>query len=119
MKPIFLACALIFLCAVAQANSSSGVSKNPKNESNVVAERLASKNINEVVVIAMQLQLECQQLNSQDVCEGVKNILAVLDTRLSLLSETRDTSVSFVKGLMEGVNDANQAVIAQMNGGME
>jgi hypothetical protein len=117
MKSILLACALLFLSAMAQANSSSGASNSPKSESNAVAERLASININEVVVIAMQLQLECQQLNSQDVCEGVKNILAVLNTRLSSLSETRDTSVSFVKGLMEGVNDANQAVIAQLNKG--
>lgn len=114
MKPTLLACALLFLSAVAQANSSSSAIKSPNNQPNAVAERLASKNINEVVVIAMQLQLECQQLNSEDVCEGVKNILAVLNTRLSTLSETHDTSVSFVKGLMEGVNDANQAVIAQM-----
>lgn len=84
------------------------------NESNAVAERLASKDINEVVVIAMQLQLECQQLKSQDVCEGVGNILAVLETRLSSLPADHDNSVFFVKGLIEGVNDANQAVIARL-----
>tara|TARA_R110002124_G_scaffold97838_2_gene243034 strand:+ start:298 stop:651 length:354 start_codon:yes stop_codon:yes gene_type:complete len=111
MKLLLLTCALLFTGGIVPSYAAD---EHQKNESNAVAERLASKDINEVVVIAMQLQLECQELNSRDVCEGVGNILAVLETRLSTLSAEHDNSVFFVKGLMEGVNDANQAVIARL-----
>lgn len=111
MKLLLLTCALLFIGGIVPSYAAD---EHQNNESNAVAERLASKDINEVLVIAMQLQLECQELNSQDVCEGVGNILAVLETRLSTLPADHDNSVFFVKGLMEGVNDANQAVIARL-----
>ncbi|AEP31443.1 hypothetical protein GNIT_3349 [Glaciecola nitratireducens FR1064] len=111
MKLLLLTCALLFIGGIVPSYAAV---EHQNNESNAVAERLASKDINEVVVIAMQLQLECQELNSQDVCEGVGNILAVLETRLSTLPADHDNSVFFLKGLMEGVNDANQAVIARL-----
>jgi len=114
MKLILLTCALLIAACVTQASATSAADEKQNKATNVVAKRLASKDINEVVVIAMQLQLECQQLNSQDVCEGVRNILAVLEERLASLPATHDNSVSFVKGLMEGVNDANQAVVARL-----
>jgi hypothetical protein len=115
MRPILLISALFMVSTMTQASPLVETGDNQNSQHTVVAERLASKNLTEIVVIAMQLQMECQKLNSQDVCGGVKNILAVLDKRLASLPAASDeTSIAFVKGLMEGVNDANQAVIAQL-----
>jgi hypothetical protein len=114
MKSILFAITTCFLSLPLQANPDIESIEKVSGPS-IVSKRLASKSLTEVVVIAMKLQLECQQLNSQDVCEGVKNILNELDSRLAGIPPTdQNTSIAFVKGLMEGVSEANQAVMAHM-----
>ncbi len=120
MKLILLTGALLIACATAQATLTPTLNvttnTNLKNETMVVAKRLAAKNLTEVVVIAMKLQVECQQIKSQDVCEGVRTILAVLDQRVASLPKSSDEgSIAFLKGLMEGVDEANQVVIAKID----
>lgn len=86
------------------------------HELRVIANRLASKTISEVAVIAMKLQIECQQRNNADVCTGVKNILAVLEARIAgLPSSDKNASLAFVQGLIDGVKDANMRSIPSLN----
>lgn len=116
MRCILLAGAVLFACATTQATPiATGHNNLPKGMS-IIADRLASKSLTDIVTIAMKLQLECQQLNSQDVCGGVKSILAVLDARIaSLPTSYDDSSVAFLEGLMEGVNDANLETFGRIN----
>lgn len=116
MKRILLLSTLLISSTMARAIPTITEYDQLPTGMNIVAKRLASKNITEVVVIAMKLQMECQKLNSRDVCEGVKNILTVLDARVtSLPRHDEDPSITFVKGLMEGVSDANQKTIGTIN----
>lgn len=115
MKCFLLTITLLLLGVTTHASTLASAIDDQNNEFNIVAKRLASKNLTEVVVIAIKLQLECQKFNSQDVCEGVRNILDVLDNRLvSESSELTDISIAFLNGLMEGVSDANHDVIARL-----
>lgn len=116
MKYIVIASTLLFSCFCSQLKASDSVNEPQLSAQNIVSERLAAKSLNEIVVLAMKLQLECQQLNSSDVCNGVKTILAVVDERLAMIpSAKEDTSTAFLKGLLEGVSQANQTILVQLD----
>ena len=107
---------MLFACATTQATPTATEHNNLSMGISIIADRLATKSVTDIVTIAMKLQLECQQFNSQDVCGGVKSILAVLDARIASLPKSYDnSSVAFLEGLMEGVNDANLETFSRIN----
>jgi len=111
MKYAVLTALLFWANISAQALTPVSNSNLLPHQIDVVSNRLASKSLSELAVIAMKLQMECQQRNNQDVCGGVRNILAVLETRLASLPPSKhDSSRAFVKGLMDGVKEANAKV---------
>ena len=116
MRCILLTGAVIFTCATTQATPIATEHNNLPKGISIIADRLAAKSLTDIVTIAMKLQLECQQRNSLDVCGGVKSILAVLGARIASLPKSYDnSSVAFIEGLMEGVNDANLETFGRIN----
>ena len=115
MKKLLLASAILSTCVTAHSTTTVTANDTLSEGTKIIAKRLASRNLTEVVVIAMKLQIECQEFNETEVCEGVRNILTVLDARVaSLPNPSEDPSVAFVMGLMEGVNDANRETIGNI-----
>lgn len=115
MKCILLAGAMLLTCATAQATQTTTKHDDQSAGINIIADRLATKSLSDIVTIAMQLQLECQQINSQDVCGGVKSILTVLDGRIASLPKSYDeASLAFLAGLMEGVDNANKETLGRI-----
>jgi len=118
MKHLLLTLTFLFTCVTVQAATTAANYDHLPHGTKIIAKRLASNNLTEVVVIAMKLQLECQQLSDKDVCDGVRNIVAVLDARIaSLPKPIKKKSVAFVQGLRDGVIEANQksvGIIAQV-----
>lgn len=84
--------------------------------SEVVAKRLESKSLKEVVQIALKLQMECQAEVNEDVCNGVNTILAVVKQRLMAARDRADDkTIAFVEGLIEGVYEANRNTMKKMS----
>lgn len=120
MRCILLTTALFFTCTTIQATpilASTPTEHNKLSKGiSIVADRLAAKSLTDIVTLAMKLQLECQHFNSLDVCGGVKSILTVFDSRIASLPKSYDdTSVAFLVGLVEGVNDANLVTLDRIN----
>ena len=68
MKYLLLFIALLFVGDMTPAISASITHDIGEKETAIVAKRLASKNLTEIVVNAMKLQIECQQDHNKDVC---------------------------------------------------
>jgi hypothetical protein len=116
MKILILSVTLIFSSFLAQAQTVSEPSKALTVENNVIAKRLANKNISEVIELVLRLQMECQQDRNADVCEGVINVVNVLEYRLKNAADSmNDDTLAFIQGLMEGVLNANKQTKAGLN----
>lgn len=115
MKLLLFICMLALTSLSAQAFSSQDTDSVFSDKTIAIAERLGANSISEIIEIVLKLQIECQNKNSVDVCEGVANVLAVLDYRVSSDAEQFDAkTIAFIHGLMEGVTDANQKVITHL-----
>lgn len=116
MKFILLAGALLAISSTANATQTTTKHDLQPAGIEIVADRLASKSVSDIITIAMRLQLECQQVNDEDVCGGVKSILTVLDGRIASLPKSYDeVSLAFLAGLMEGVDVANRHTLARLS----
>jgi len=102
------------------ANTLDQATKSLTKEAEVIAQRLAPKDINEVVQLVLNLQIECQRSSSADVCDGVGKVVEVLEYRLTGASDELNTdSYAFIDGLIQGVKDANQKVREQLFSAVE
>jgi len=116
MKTLILSTILIFSSFLAQAQTIKESTKAVKAENTVIAKRLANKNISEVVELVLRLQMECQQDRNADVCDGVINVVNVLEYRLKNAADSmNDDTLAFIQGLMEGVLNANKQTKAGLN----
>lgn len=105
----------ILICCISNfflSNSNASVVYPAlKKASPIIAKRLASKEISEIIEIVLKLQMECQQEGSKDVCDGVLNVIAVLQERVTRIEENIDTeTLAFIDGLISGIYEANQAI---------
>jgi|GEM_PF-2469642 len=117
MKFLILCLIIIFGNVSTQALDNERDRSAPLNGTIIIAERLASKSISEVIEIVLNLQIECQQHNSLDACQGVKSLVDALNYRVANVpNKLSDKTLGFVNGLMEGVMDANRRSISQIDG---
>lgn len=116
MKYFLISISLIAALFTTQANALEQSTNSLSKEAELIAQRLAPKDINEVVQLVLNLQIECQRSSSEDVCDGVGKVVEVLEYRLTAAPNALNTdSYAFIDGLIHGVKDANKKVREQLH----